>query len=76
MTLSSVRAMIFLAALVQWAVPASADDDANELQTEPVLAEEQEPESWVARYIAAKVEGFSESDIEFSRSRSNAPFLP
>ena len=76
MTLSSVCAMIFLAALVQWAVPASADDDANELQTEPVLAEEQEPESWVARYIAAKVEGFSESEIEFSRSRSNAPFLP
>ncbi len=55
---------------------ALANEGDYELKSESVQASEQTPDSWAARYIAKKVDAFSASDIEFSRTRSNAPFLP
>ena len=72
----SICAALLVSAISMWAHTARADDDAMELLTEPVLAEEQEAPSWIARYIAERVDEFSDSDIEFAGARSNAPFLP
>ena len=56
--------------------PVLAEVAVDELVTESVPAEVSNADTILGRYIAKKAQAFSESDIEFSRSRSNAPFLP
>ncbi len=76
MHLIMARAVLAGSGFLFFLEAALASESEHELQSESVPATEQAPESWAARYIAEKVEAFSASDIEFSRTRSNAPFLP
>lgn len=68
--------LFFVAAVIIPATVVLAESGADALVTESIVAEEADTDSALGRYIAEKVRAFSESDIEFSRSRSNAPFLP
>ena len=49
---------------------------AEELVSEPVQPSGDPLVSRLGRYVKAEAQRFSASDLEFTRSRSNAPFLP
>ncbi|MGD2006916.1 MAG: hypothetical protein PVJ95_01495 [Cellvibrionales bacterium] len=65
----------FLLALVATLLCAAAAT-AEDLVSEPVHPSGDPLVSRIGRYVQTKAEQFSQSDLEFSRSRSNAPFLP
>lgn len=71
-----ICAITLFAAVTLQVYAAHAEPAADALVTEAVPAEVSNADSNLGRYIAKKALAFSESDIEFSRSRSNAPFLP
>ena len=49
---------------------------AEELVSEPVQPSGDPLASRLGRYVKAEAQRFSASDLEFTRSRSNTPFLP
>ena len=52
-------------------------DEPEQLESAPVLpAKTDEARTWLGRYVERKAEAFANSDLVFTRSRSNAPFLP
>jgi hypothetical protein len=52
-------------------------DEPEQLESAPVLPEKtDEARTWLGRYVDRKAEAFANSDLVFTRSRSNAPFLP
>lgn len=71
-----ICAVAFLVVITVQMPPVLAQTDSDVLVTETIVANESSADTAFGRYIADKARAFSESDIEFSRSRGNAPFLP
>lgn len=55
----------------------SVQTDPEQLESHAVPPEQtEEARTWLGRYVDRKAEAFANSDLVFTRSRSNAPFLP
>ena len=55
----------------------SMQTDPEQLESHAVPPEQtEEARTWLGRYVDRKAEAFANSDLVFTRSRSNAPFLP
>jgi hypothetical protein len=69
-----VVGLFFMITMQLPSVLAQTGDDV--LTTETIVVSENTADTVLGRYIADKARAFSKSDIEFSRARGNAPFLP